>query len=205
MGWTGGETGPGSALGYASPVALPAQKEASYQDILAAPETVVAELVEGVLYTSPRPRTPHARSATALSGELYFPFDRGRGGPGGWLFLIEPELHLGRNVLVPDLAGWRRDRLPELPEAPALAVAPDWLCEVLSPSTAALDRSVKLPQYAAHGVAHVWFLDPEARTVEVLRLDGRSFRVVATFANDERVRAEPFDAIELALADLWSR
>ncbi len=186
-------------------MAAPAWKEATYEDLLKVDPHLVAELVEGTLYTHPRPRTAHARSATMLSFELVGPFDRGRGGPGGWLFLFEPELHLGRDVLVPDLAGWRRERLPELPDGPSLSVAPDWLCEVLSPATASVDRSVKLPQYAAQGVAHVWFIDPEAQTLEVLRLDGRTYRLMTTFAHEALVRAEPFEAFELSLSELWSR
>lgn len=187
-------------------MAEPARKHATYDDVLNAPDNLVAELIDGTLYTHPRPRTPHARTATVLSAELVAPFDRARGGgPGGWLFLVEPELHLGRQVLVPDLAGWRRERMPELPEVVGLTLAPDWLCEVLSPSTASVDRSVKLPKYAAHGVAWVWFLDPAAKSLEILRLDGRTYRVVTTFSGDDAVRAEPFEAIALDLAGLWSR
>jgi Uma2 family endonuclease len=186
-------------------MAAPALKPATYEDVLNAPEHLVAELIHGVLYTHPRPRTAHARSATVLGGELHGPFDRGRGGPGGWLLLDEPELHLGGNVLVPDLGGWRRERLPEMPLAPAISVAPDWVCEVLSPSTVAVDRSVKLPVYAAHGVTHVWLVDSDAKTLEVLRLDGRTYRLMGTFANDAEVRAEPFEVFTLALRELWSR
>lgn len=186
-------------------MAAPALKPATYEDVLNAPENLVAELIHGVLYTHARPRTAHARSATVLGGELHGPFDRGRGGPGGWLLLYEPELHLGANVLVPDLGGWRRDRLPEMPLAPAISVAPDWVCEVLSPSTVAVDRTVKLPVYAAQGVTHVWLVDSEAKTLEVLRLDGRTYRLVGTFANDAEVRAEPFESFTLELRELWSR
>lgn len=186
-------------------MAAPALVPATYADVLAAPEGVVAELIEGALYTHPRPRTAHARSASVLGGELHGPFDRGRGGPGGWILLDEPELHLGPHVLVPDLAGWRRERLPELPHAPALTTVPDWICEVLSPSTIAVDRTVKLPLYARQGVAWVWLVDSDARTLEVLQLDGRTWRLIGTFADDARVRAEPFAAVELELGALWSR
>lgn len=178
---------------------------ATYQDVLDAPEGVVAELIHGSLYTHPRPRAAHAQSAAALCGELFGPFRRGRGGPGGWVLLVEPELHLGPNVLVPDLAAWRRERLPELPETAAFTVAPDWVCEILSPSTAALDRTVKLPLYAAQGVTHVWLVDPDARTLEVLRLDGRTYRILSSHAAEEVVRAEPFEAFALELAVLWAR
>jgi Uma2 family endonuclease len=177
---------------------------ATYDDVVAAPEHVVAELVRGVLHTHPRPRLRHAAAASVLGEELGPPFRRGRGGPGGWIILDEPELHLGGDVLVPDLAGWRRERMPELPDEPYATLAPDWLCEVLSPSTEAFDRSTKLPAYAREGVAHVWLVDPDVKTLEVFRLDGEHYVLVATHAGDTAVRAEPFDALELALGLLWA-
>lgn len=183
-----------------------AKRRATYEDILAVPSHLVAEVIAGTLYTQARPRTRHARSASRLGGVLDGPFDRGKDGPGGWLILDEPELHLGRepDILVPDLAGWRRERMPELPDAAFLTLAPDWTCEVLSPSTEDLDRAEKVPIYAREGVSHVWLVDPEVRTLEVLRLDGGSYRIVTTVRADARVRAEPFDAIELELALLWA-
>jgi Uma2 family endonuclease len=131
------------------------------------------------------------------------PFDRGRDGPGGWFVLDEPELHLGEDVLVPDVAGWRRERMPRVPRTAAFTLAPDWVCEVLSPSTMAWDRAAKLPVYAREGVRHVWLVDPEARTLEVFRLAGELYTLLVTHAGPARVRAEPFDAIELELALLW--
>lgn len=186
---------------------VPAPRRATYADVLAAPAGLVAEVIDGVLYTQPRPATPHALAASALGEELGPPFRRGRGGPGGWLLLDEPELHLGSepDIVVPDLAGWRRERMPELPDAPYLTLAPDWACEVLSPRTQALDRTRKLPLYAREGVAHVWLVDPLARTLEVLRLDGDTYRLVATHGGEEVVRAEPFDAVGLELSALWAR
>jgi hypothetical protein len=124
----------------------------------------------------------HARAATNLTSELVGPFDRGRGGgPGGWVILAAPELHLNANIMVPDLAGWRRARMPIMPDAPFFELAPDWLCEVISPSTGALDRAQKLPRYATVGVGNVWLVDPILRTLEILRLDGGSWRLVATY------------------------
>jgi Uma2 family endonuclease len=137
--------------------------------------------------------------------DLGSPFHRGRGGPGGWIILDEPELHLGADVLVPDLAGWRRERLPEVPDAAFFELAPDWACEVLSPSTSLLDRRRKLPIYAREGVAHVWLVDPKARSVEVFRLSEGSYLYVAVHGEDERVRLEPFAAVELELSALWPR
>jgi Uma2 family endonuclease len=163
----------------------------------------MAQILDGTLVTLPRPAAPHARAASTLGIDLGGPFDRQRGGPGGWYILDEPEIHLGADILVPDLAGWRRERLPTIPRAAFFVLAPDWVCEVLSPSTAGIDRGVKLSIYAREAVASVWFVDPDARTLEVLCLDGASYRVHAVHHGSERVRAVPFDAIELELAALW--
>lgn len=182
-----------------------AVKLATYDDLCALPETQVGEIVNGTLYAHPRPSIPHARAATALGEELGPRFGRRGGGPSGWVFLDEPELHLGRHVLVPDLAAWRRERMPELPDAPFLSVPPDWVCEVLSPSTEGLDRSEKLPLYARHGVAHAWILSPVARSLEVFRLDGTTFRLIAAHRDTERVNAEPFEQFTLELDVLWQR
>lgn len=136
------------------------------------------------------------------------PFHHGDGGPGGWIILDEPELHLGDDVLVPDLAGWRRTRMHEVPEAAYFELAPDWICEVLSPSTAAFDRAEKLPIYANAKVGYTWLIDPKLRTLEVLKLDGNTSppkrQIAQTFEGDGGVRAEPFEAIELSLGRLWS-
>ncbi len=186
-------------------MADPPKRHATYEDLLAVPDHRVAEIIDGVLETQPRPAIPHANAATTLGEALGPPFRRGRGGPGGWILLFEPELHLRADILVPDLAGWRRERMPELPQGAYFELAPDWVGEVLSPSTLAQDRVRKLPIYARERVAHVWFIDPIARTLEVLRLDGETYRVMSTHAHDDVVRAEPFAAIELALAVLWER
>lgn len=183
-----------------------ARREATYEDILALPPHVTGQILFGVLHAFPRPAPKHALAASVLGGELGPPFHRGRGGPGGWVILYEPELHLDGHVLVPDMAGWRRERMPQMPIDKAyFTLAPDWACEILSPSTAAVDRGDKRAVYAMQGVAHLWFVDPEARTLEVLSLDGASYRVSAVFSADAKVRAEPFDAIELDLAALWAR
>ncbi len=181
-------------------------KRATYQDVLDAPRHLVAEVIEGVLHTHPRPALLHAQAASVLGGDLITQFHRGRGGPGGWIILVEPELHLGPepDIVVPDLAGWRNERLPRVPDAAFLSLAPDWVCEVLSRSTEGIDRSKKLPIYAREGVAHVWLLDPMVRTLEVFRLDAESYRLVCTWCGDKLVRAEPFDAVELELGALWT-
>ena len=184
-------------------MASPVRKHATYADLLEVGEDKIAEIVDGDLYASPRPAIPHGVCMTSLTAELAGPFQFGRGGPGGWWILVEPELHLAADVLVPDLAGWRRERLQKPPNAPAIDLAPDWVCEILSPSTERLDRARKLPAYARHGVGHAWLINPTARTVEVLRRDGERWVLSATFADDARVRAEPFEAIELDLLSLW--
>jgi Uma2 family endonuclease len=180
--------------------------EAAFQD---APEELVAEILEGELFLSPRPARPHANVASNLGGILLPAFKFGRGGPGGWVILFEPELHLGSrpDKLVPDLAGWRRERLPHAvggKDAPAhYALAPDWVCEVLSKSTRRMDKVQKRRIYAREGVRHVWHVDPLARTLEVFRLTEGQWLLVHTFSGEERVRAEPFEAIELEMALVW--
>lgn len=167
------------------------------------PSELVAELIGGQLYTSPRPASAHAFATSTLHSDLGPAFQRGRGGPGGWWILFEPELHLGPDVLVPDMAGWRQDRMPTVPKVAHFDLRPDWVCETLSPSTAGRDRVVKLEVYRREGVPHLWFVDPRPRTLEVFRLDGESYRLAGSFIGNAVVRAEPFEAIELDLSALW--
>lgn len=178
-------------------------RRATYDDLLNVPEPLVAEIVDDELITSPRPGARHAHASSALGGELFGPFQRARGGPGGWLIIDEPELHLGPDVLVPDLAGWRRERMPSVPDTAAFSLPPDWICEVISPSTEQIDRSRKLPRYAREGVGHAWLVNPLARTLEVYRRSSELWLLVATHADAQRPRAEPFEAIELDLPSLW--
>lgn len=185
-------------------MAVPAKRAATYQDVLDAPDHFVAEIVDGDLYLTPRPSWAHAGATSALGGELYNPFHRGRGGPGGWMIVFEPELHFDPDIVVPDLAGWRRERLPPTGDVPYLTLAPDWLCETLSPSTEALDRTRKLKIYARAGVQHVWLVSARTRMLEGLRRVDDAWLLVATFAEHDRVRVEPFEALELELATLWS-
>ena len=176
---------------------------ATYDDLLQVPHHLVAEIVDGDLHATPRPAPRHAAASSGLGGALHGPFDKGRGGPGGWRILDEPELHLGRDVVVPDIAGWRRERLPHLPDEAYFTVAPDWICEVVSPSTAAFDRTKKLAVYARERVSHAWLVDPLAQTIEVLRLEGGRWTIVSACAGLDVVRVEPFEAIELDLTLLW--
>lgn len=182
-----------------------AKKLSVHEQLLAQPDTVIAEIIDGKLVTQPRPAARHAHVTSVLTGELIGPFHRGRQGPGGWLILVEPEIAFGPHVLVPDLAAWRRERAPDIAEITRFEVSPDWVCEVLSPSTYAIDRADKLPIYAHHGVGHVWLIDPASKTLETYRLDGERWLLLATHRDDAVVRAEPFDALELELAALWTR
>jgi Uma2 family endonuclease len=182
----------------------PARRPATYEDLLQVPEHLVAEIIDGELVTSPRPSLRHALAASSLGGEIQGRFGRrGGGGPGGWVILLEPELHIVGQVLVPDVAGWRRSRLPEVPDLPYSELAPDWLCEIISPSTAARDRTRKADHYARAGIEFLWFLDPGPRTLEMLRLEGDAWKRVASFSGDARIKAPPFDEVELDMGLFW--
>lgn len=177
------------------------REHATYEDLLQVPDNMVAELIEGELYASPRPTMPHADAVTELASVLRTAF--GRRGTGGWHILFEPELHLGRNVLVPDLAGWRVERVPVMPRTPAISIVPDWVCEAISPSSGRLDRLKKMPIYSREGVGHAWIVDPDLQTVEVFRGESDGWHLIATHGENEVVRAAPFEEIEIDLALLW--
>jgi Uma2 family endonuclease len=175
------------------------------------PEGYTVESIGGQIVALPRPREPHNVAATNLGEEIGPPFRRGRGGPGGWIFFDEPECHLNRDrdFVIPDVAGWRRDRLSDDTIAKCehgyYSQRPDWICEVLSPgkSNHDRDRVTKMALYASEGIPHYWIIDPETQTLEVHRLDGATYRLVLLTQGDKKVRAEPFDAIELDVATLW--
>lgn len=178
-------------------------RRATYQDILDLPEGVVGELIRGALHTQPRPHVSHMRASSVLGVRLGAHFDQGDGDPGDWVILDETELHFGEDVLVPELAGWRRERFPQAANDTFLTVAPDWVCEILSPSTAQKDRALKAEIYAREGVAHLWFVDPDAKTLEAYRLTGGKWLQIQVFKNDDLVVAEPFDALPFKLDALW--
>ncbi|HYD47098.1 MAG TPA: Uma2 family endonuclease [Terriglobales bacterium] len=183
----------------------PVRRRATYDDLLQLPENMIGEILDGELIASPRPASPHAFASSGIGIDIGFAF-RGRGsgsGPGGWWILDEPELHLGPDVLVPDLAGWRIERMPQVPNVAAFTLAPDWVCEVVSPSTVRIDRVQKMQIYAREQVPHLWLVDPLAQTLEVYHLDGQRWMVQATHSGAARVRAEPFAAIELELDRWW--
>ena len=181
-----------------------AKRNARYEDILALPENQVGEILHGQLYAHPRPAPKHARAYSSLGGNLGGAFDWGSTGPGGWWIIDEPELHLGADVIVPNIAGWRRERMPELPETAWFELAPDWVCEILSPSTARTDRALKMPIYAREGVAHLWLVDPDVHTLEVYRLqDDGHWLLLQTLKDDDPVQQPPFDAVSFSLGSLW--
>ena len=184
--------------------ALARRGRATYQDVLDAPAHQVAEIINGILHTHPRPAPTHGEASTHLAGELVPPFGRGRGGPGGWRIHFEPELHLGDEILVPDLAGWRRERMPELPDTAYFTLAPDWACEVLSASTRRVDLHEKRPAYAREGVAYLWFVDPADRTLEAFELRDGEWVLIGCAKDDDPVSIRPFDAITFSLGDLWA-
>ena len=177
-----------------------------YDRLMELPEGLTGEILNGQLHAQPRPSGPHMGVESALQIELGGPFDRGRGGPGGWRILVEPEIHFVRDqeVCVPDLAGWRRARLPQLPRGQRFEVVPDWICEILSPSTESKDRQIKMPIYARYGVGFAWLIDPLKQTLEAYALEEGDWRGLGTWGGVETVAVPPFDAVQLALRDLWA-
>jgi Putative restriction endonuclease len=176
---------------------------ATYADIEALPPHVTGQIIYGALHAHLRPAPRHGIAANRLGHEVTGPFDRNFGGPGGWIFVVEPELHLGPHVVVPDLAGWRVERLTPFPETAFIETPPDWLAEILSPSTQAIDRTDKLTIYAAFGVKHCWYVDPIARTLEVFELTGDKWLIANTFKDADPVTAPPFEVHSFALDVLW--
>ncbi|MSP93272.1 MAG: Uma2 family endonuclease [Myxococcales bacterium] len=183
------------------------RREATYADIEALPEHVVGEIIDGELVVSPRPRSRHARTATIMGSDLSTAFDRKPNGPdrpGGWWVLFEPELHFGKQVLVPDVAGWCHERLPDLLDVPYFTLAPDWVCEVISPQSGRRDRIQKARIYAQNGVQWFWLVDPLQHVIEVLERQGEHWRLVDTWGGDDAAaKMPPFDAIGLELGRWW--
>ena len=177
-----------------------------YAQLEALPANLTGEIINGRLYAQPRPANPHALASSGLGMDIGSAYHRGRGGPGGWWILDEPEIHFIRDteVLVPDLAGWRRERMPRLPHDHRIEVVPDWVCEILSPSTAKTDRVIKMPVYARHGVPYLWLVDPLAHTLEVFALREERWTVIGLFQEEDSVIVEPFAEIALELGALWA-
>jgi Uma2 family endonuclease len=186
-------------------MAEPAAVKRLYDAIKALPEGVTGELINGQLHTQPRPSAKHASASSGLGWALSGPYRYGSGGPGGWWIIDEPEVHFVRNqeVLVPDLAGWRRERMPELPDHQRFEVVPDWVCEILSPATASKDRQVKMPVYARYGVGYAWIIDPDTGTLEAYTRAEQAWRPIASYRGEDGVDAAPFPEAGFRVADLW--
>ncbi len=180
------------------------QKIAVYDDLYTIPDTMIGQIIGGELFAMPRPSPRHAQAASILGIRIGGPFYLGEGGPGGWLILDEPEIQLDSHTFVPDIAGWKKERLGKIPETNWISVVPDWICEVLSPGTARIDKKKKMPIYAQFGVPYLWLVDPLEKTLEIFRLDNGNWLVAAVYSEDDIVRAEPFQAIEINLSSLWS-
>ncbi len=166
---------------------------ATYRDVLDAPPHKIAEIIDGELHLQPRPASLHAFACSRLGGLLDGPFGFGRGGPGGWWIVFEPELHLGEDILVPDLAGWRRTTMPDYPDAPFFTLAPDWVCEVLSPSTRSIDLGGKRGIYAREGVKHLWFIEPAGRSLQACELREGGWASLGAAREADTVSLPPFD------------
>ena len=180
-----------------------ASPQATYLDVLEAPPHMVAEIVSGKLYTHPRPAPRHATASSVLGSCICAPFHVGAGGPGGWWIIDEPELHLGEDILVPDIAGWRRERMPEMPITAYFELAPDWVCEVLSPSTRMLDLGSKREVYAREGVGYLWLVDPDVQSLEAFELHGTEWVLIDKLFDDASVSLPPFEEVSFNLGDLW--
>ncbi|HEY3359056.1 MAG TPA: Uma2 family endonuclease [Polyangia bacterium] len=185
-------------------VRTPEGRPATMADLEALPEHIKGEIIDGVLYTAPRPRARHADAEIVLGTTLMGPFRWGRGGPGGWWILIEAGIEVpGSPEFSPDLAAWRKERMPTLPAEGPITVVPDWVCEIHSPTTRTLDLRIKRPFYARLGVAYLWYIDREAHTLTASKLRDGQWVELGVWGEDDRIRTEPFEALELALADLW--
>jgi Uma2 family endonuclease len=183
-----------------------APKPSLYEQLVALPEGLIGEIINGQLRAQPRPSGPHALASSRLGADIEGPYGRGRGGPGGWWIIDEPEIHfvLDTEVVVPDIAGWLHARLPSLPQGHRFEVVPDWICEIFSPATKSGDREEKMPLYARYGVPFAWLVDPKAHTLEAYRLVEGHWTPLGVYRDDDTVRLAPFEAITLHLADLWA-
>jgi Uma2 family endonuclease len=176
--------------------------DALWAELEALPPGVRGEIIRGTLYTqAPTPR--HQDIAGAVAGDLRTPYHRGRGGPGGWLILNAPGIRLTpKEEFIPDVAGWRKERLPRISDEP-ITIAPDWICEVQSKSTSRYDLQTKRPFYAEIGVGWLWYVDPEHKTLSVHRLERGRWVEMGIWSGADKVKAPPFDAVEIDLAEWW--
>ncbi len=184
----------------------PALRDTAIADFLAIPEDQRHhEIIDGELVRKAMPSGPHGRAQFRIATEIGGPYDRraGRGGPGGWIFATEVEIQLEPpNLFRPDVAGWRRERLRQLPKEGPSGERPDWVCEILSPSNKQNDLFKKLRTYRRCQVAHYWIIDPDIEALAVYCWTADGYLLVLTAQGAERIRAEPFDAVELSVHDL---
>ncbi|MBF0099990.1 MAG: Uma2 family endonuclease [Desulfobacterales bacterium] len=176
---------------------------AEYDDLYNIPENMIGQIINGELIVMPRPSPKHAGTLSNLTIEIGPPYKLGRGGPGGWIILDEPEIKLGQDIFVPDLAGWKKEKLPQPPSTNYISVPPDWICEVLSPSTEKTDRARKMPIYAQFQVGHLWLIDPIEKILEIFKLIHNQWTVLSIYAEDDKVKGEPFQEIDIDLKNLW--
>ena len=179
------------------------KKIAIYEDLYSIPENMIGQIINGELIAMPRPSPKHCNVVSGIGFEIGPPYRFGRGGPGGWVILDEPEIKLGQDIFVPDLAGWKKERLTKFPNTNYISVPPDWVCEVLSPSTEKTDRAKKMPIYALFGVPYLWLINPVEEIFEVYKLDSGRWMLFSVYAENDKVRAEPFQEIEIDLQNLW--
>lgn len=181
----------------------PARKRATYDDLYTIPKNMVGEIIDGDIVASPRPSRKHGYSASIIGNELGPPYNMGRGGPGGWIIIGEPEISFGDNILVPDLAGWKKERFPESEDHNWISISPDWVCEIISQGSIRIDRVEKMGIYVQHMVSYFWIIDPSNKTFEALKNEAGRWLIIGTYAEDDKVRAEPFQEIEIDLNCLW--
>lgn len=181
----------------------PARKTATYDDLYSIPDNMVGEIIDGELIASPRPSRKHIYATSSLDKEIGPPFQGDKGGPGGWIILVEPEIALGDNIIVPDLAGWKRERFPVEEDHNWISVVPDWVCEVISPGTANIDRVRKMGIYLMHRVPYYWIIDPISKTLEVFENENSKWTVVGSFEGNDKVKVLPFHEVEINLSSLW--
>jgi Uma2 family endonuclease len=181
-----------------------ARKKVTYDDLYDIPENMTGQIIDGEMIVTPRPSARHSHAASTLGGEVVPPYRFGRsGGPGGWIILYEQELMFGEHLLVPDFSGWRKERFPGVPQENWISVPPDWVCEILSPGTARVDRVRKMPIYARNEIPFLWLIDPTAQTLEAYRLEAGKWLLLGAFAENDKFRAEPFQEIEMDLGNFW--
>ena len=175
-----------------------------YKDLCDLPDNVVGEIINEELVVMPRPAPKHARASSSLGSKIFDSYDEGNGGPGGWWILDEPEMHFLDDVIVPDIAGWKKERMPKLPEEAYFSLSPDWVCEVLSPSTARYDKISKLKIYEENKIPYYWIVDPLNRVLEIFELDQKNYKLVSVFDQNSLVKAPSFEELEFNLGSLWA-